>query len=770
MFDIPFSKCKISDFHNITINTTYEAIKQFPVEYRTLRVDGGLTLNIFNVKSGDILQKLDIIQANVHLYLPKYENIIEGPIRVNNEDGGQLFVHGSFSTNKNKLIKIIHTNDIHCSLDPSDQKGVIGFPRTISYVKSEKEKALKNGYGVLFFDAGDFISGYPLCNLKDGINGINAINKAEYDAVTIGNHFWDFGYDSARVNLNASQIPILCANVKDTDTVNPLNFKPYTTKTVFGVKVGIFGLTTPYTPEITSKESVKTVVFDSDLIGVSKSVVKTLREEEHCDVIILLSHLGYEYLELNSNYLAENFNGIDVIIDGHSHTELEHGAFHLNNDYQTLIVQTGSYLNNIGITDLQIDYVSNKVVGKKSKLISYENMLTIEPDPEITEFLRIKNEEIESIVNESIAQSDLDLLANTTELRMLGNSQLASLITTSILTIPNRAIDIALLHGGGIRSSITKGTVTFGTVLEILPFDDNIVYLNISGRQLREVIQFGTRTYKQTLLSCFPFFSGLTYTIDMSKQWNESARITEMKLVDANGTNIEDIADDKYYTLATVTILAEGGDGYTMLSNITRYDYSDPLTDIFKLFLKELKVIKGSEEFFYRNRINEINGNNENGINQTPNLKNGNNYSVIVDGIFSSLYDNNENETFYNYKVKANGYVMSDLKCLQKIGNVTLNYFATNDIIYAADKDEILFGMNVQKEPVNIMGKCNSMFKKMNNNFECVVNTPFLILSIVLLVVIVAIVVTTPIVCVMRKKARNLDKINDMTDKLVFSP
>ena len=292
------------------------------------------------------------------------------------------------------MIRIIHTNDIHCNLEESKDKGIIRFPKVLRFVKEERARADKEGYNVLFMDAGDFLSGTSACDIGYGEFGIKSINYAKYDAITIGNRFWDFGDENMKKNYGAieDKSSLVVAKVKYNNQQNPVQFNPYMIKVINGIRVGIFGLTIQNVIfSDTSDENIKNLKIDDDVVEISKTTVNKLRNEEHCDVIILISHLGYKQNKITSDYLAENFNGIDVIIDGHTHTEIFNGAMYLNNDYQTLIAQTGSFLKHVGITDILVDE-SNQVIGKKSKLLNYDDFDEYQPDEEIEKILNENNE------------------------------------------------------------------------------------------------------------------------------------------------------------------------------------------------------------------------------------------------------------------------------------------------------------------------------------------------------------------------------------------
>ncbi|KAH0789402.1 LysM peptidoglycan-binding domain-containing protein [Histomonas meleagridis] len=766
VLDIPFSQCSIQNFQGYVINTTYEAVINYPSQFRTLRVDDGLTLNIFDVISADILQTIDIATGYVHIYPREGVSEIIGSIRINEEDGGHLFIHGSFKAEKKKMIRIIHTNDIHCSLSESSAKEYIGFSKAITYVKNEKQKAQEEGYEVLFLDAGDFISGYPNCNLGKGHFGITAINQAKYDALTIGNHFWDFGYEEAKANYEYldSSIPLLVANVQDSYATNPFQFTQYITRVINGAKIGLFGLATPYTPQTTKKESVETLYFDPDIVNISQNIVKILREEEKCDIIILISHLGYKQLDITSNALAESFNGIDVIVDGHSHTEIFNGAFHLNNDYQTLIVQTGAYLKHVGIADILIDE-SNRVVGKKAKLLSFDDFVDVEPDPEMEQLLKENEKALEPITAVVVGETQIDLPQNIDELKMLGTSKLGKLLVSSILKKSEKEANVAMINAGTVRAPLTKGEIKYGNLLEILPFGNLLTYCEVKGTQLKDIIKFGTRGYKKEQISGFPYFAGITFTIDLSKGQDDEGRITNLKLVDVDGNYIADVDDDLYYVLALPDFLYSGGDGYDMIPNYKLLENGNPMIDYLEEFIKELSPIKGNEKFFEVQTISDI-GNfvlqHQKRIIKDPYPSE---KVVVVNGIFNGVNDRFAQEKFYDYSLSSKGILGPSLDYLRLYANESLGYFGGNGIYYATSVEDMMFGKEINNDPVNLskITKCNGMFMKIDSNMECQVNTNAVILAASFGVLIFVALVVIIVVSIIKSKTGSHPGYSDIS-------
>jgi hypothetical protein len=389
-FDIPFQKCRRTDFKGITLTTNYSTIVRYSEKHRSLRLSGGLHFVVEGVKDGGILQVLDVRAATLELRL--IVPVISANVRVNRAAGANLIVrNGSLQTRLQRILRVIHTNDIHCTFEPNRAKGSIGLPLLLGYVRAERARAAREGDWFLFLDAGDYSDKNYRCTPTSAVAAMEAMNLSRYDAMTIGNHFWDFGHAISYENLRVLQdigIPLVCANAEDKNPNETITFPEYVVKEQDGLRIGIFGLTMPGTAKIAGPKS-RHITLHQDIVGISKKIVHTLRSGQRCHVIILIAHLGSHRASTGDTLgLAENFDGIDLIVDGHSHHEIEGGAFIAHNDHETLIVQTGTLLRKIGTADLLIDVGARRVIGKRARLLGPKDLLGITPDPAAEAFVK----------------------------------------------------------------------------------------------------------------------------------------------------------------------------------------------------------------------------------------------------------------------------------------------------------------------------------------------------------------------------------------------
>ncbi|WMJ77363.1 metallophosphoesterase [Sedimentibacter sp. MB35-C1] len=266
-------------------------------------------------------------------------------------------------------ITIIHTNDIHGRIEEDSYNNVMGLAKIAALIKEAKEA----NPNTLVLDAGDVLHGMPIVNISKGENALNVLEAAGYDYMTIGNHDFNYGKERLFELRDMSGIGMLCANVLDEEG-KPV-FTPYTIEEMDGVKIGIFGLATPETMYKTSPLNVEGLTF-ADPVEISKEMVEELKDQT--DVIIALAHIGLdESSVITSKAIAQEVDGIDVIIDGHSHTLLEEGMI-VNN---TLIAQSGNYDKNLGYVDISVQ--DGEVIEKTARLVSAEAAANTEADPEL---------------------------------------------------------------------------------------------------------------------------------------------------------------------------------------------------------------------------------------------------------------------------------------------------------------------------------------------------------------------------------------------------
>ena len=255
-----------------------------------------------------------------------------------------------------KQLVILHTSDTHSRIEPIDPHaadryaGMGGVVRRATFLKDFRA----GNPDVLLFDCGDISQGTPYYNLFQGEVEVKMMNLMGYDAMTIGNHEFDFGLDNMARLFRMADFPVVCANYDVTGTVLEGLVKPYVVLNRDGMKIGVFGLS-PKMEGLVQADKCEGVVYN-DPIAAAQEVTDRLRAQEGCDVVICLSHLGFRIKnEVCDEKLAAETKGIDVILGGHSHTFMEKPAFYLNAEGKSVpVLHTGKSGIFVGELDLTL--------------------------------------------------------------------------------------------------------------------------------------------------------------------------------------------------------------------------------------------------------------------------------------------------------------------------------------------------------------------------------------------------------------------------------
>ncbi|RGT34110.1 bifunctional metallophosphatase/5'-nucleotidase [Bacteroides clarus] len=255
-----------------------------------------------------------------------------------------------------KQLVILHTSDTHSRIEPIDPHaadryaGMGGVVRRATFLKDFRA----GNPDVLLFDCGDISQGTPYYNLFQGEVEVKMMNLMGYDAMTIGNHEFDFGLDNMARLFRMADFPVVCANYDVTGTVLEGLVKPYVVLNRDGMKIGVFGLS-PKMEGLVQADKCEGVVYN-DPIAAAQEVTDRLRAQEGCDVVICLSHLGFRIKnEVCDEKLAAETKGIDVILGGHSHTFMEKPAFYLNAEGKSIpVLHTGKSGIFVGELDLTL--------------------------------------------------------------------------------------------------------------------------------------------------------------------------------------------------------------------------------------------------------------------------------------------------------------------------------------------------------------------------------------------------------------------------------
>lgn len=473
-------------------------------------------------------------------------------------------------------IVILHTNDVH---------GAISGYAKIAALKAEYEA--KGAY-VLTMDAGDYFQGTPYVSVSKGASAVELMNLAGYDVSTLGNHEFDYGYENLTTVLKNAAYKVVAANIKYNGAA------AFDANTVFtapdGTKIGVFGLDTPETATKANPAMIKGVTFagGKDMFAIAQTQVDTLKAQG-CDLIVCLGHLGVdeESAGNRSTDLLAAVTGIDLFIDGHSHTVID-GS---NNDYETgdtMLVSTGTAFAYIGV-------VIDDGGKLTSKLIPVSD--TMAADADVKAAADAVTKEIDDAYGEVFAVSDVRLNGDRAPGNRTEGTNLGDLITDAIVweaAEQGVEVDAALTNGGGIRATIAAGDVTMKDINTVLPFGNTIAIVQITGAELLEALEASTYC-TPTAVGGFPQVAGITFTVDATKDYDAGDLYpgsTYSAPASINRVTIERVGGKPFsltaeYTIATNNFTAAGGDTYYVFaSSPFNYDLGIPLDEAVMDYIK----------------------------------------------------------------------------------------------------------------------------------------------------------------------------------------
>lgn len=438
---------------------------------------------------------------------------------------------------------ILHTNDVHGQLltqtaDLSGRREPIqigGLPRVAAAARAEREAGEAAGRAVFLVDAGDWWRGTPEGGLGGGADFVAILAAAGYDAMCIGNHELDEGLAHLLKTIDRSGVPAVCANVTTRDGKPLGDVPPWRIVERDGLRVAFVGLVTTMTPTITHRDA-RELRFEDPVEALRRARAELAEVPGGCDLVVPVTHLGVE----EDRRLARAFPDLPLIVGGHSHTLLREGV----HEGDTLIVQAGAKASNLGRVLLRLDLESGRVVATEAEL----RLLAEEPDPEH----RVERVETLAARLAQRAGREMDAVVGELEgplVRSVGwPTGTAGNWVTDVMRAHARA-DVAIQNRGGLRRDVPAGPVTRRALYELLPFGNDLVVLELSGDELREVLRRGVEGVARSV----PEVSGLRLAVRVDGEGRGTLEEVEV------GGEPLDLA--RVYAVATNSYLADGGDG-----------------------------------------------------------------------------------------------------------------------------------------------------------------------------------------------------------------
>lgn len=500
-------------------------------------------------------------------------------------------------------IVILHTNDVH---------GAIGEYAKVAALKQAYQAA---GAYVLLADAGDFIQGDPTVSASQGKTAIELMNLAGYDVAAPGNHEFDYGYPNLKTLAGEADFPILAANVLYNDAAALGDQTTFTTTD--GKKIGIFGLDTPETATKAHPAKIEGVSFlaAQEMFDCAQAQVDALKADG-CDYIICLGHLGIDAESTGNRSidLLEKVTGIDVFIDGHSHSTLEEVKEATNGTGKvgdTVLTSTGTKLANVGMVDIAPDGTITT-----SSLVTSE--LTVTPDAKVAARAEEIQKEIDADYGTVFAKTEVALDGEKANVRT-GETNLGDLIADAMLWqagLLDDGVDAAVTNGGGIRASIAAGDITKKDINTVLPFGNTLYVVKVTGAELLEALEASTYCTPEAI-GGFPQVAGIEFTVNTGAKFDTKELYPDStygKPASINRVMIQTVGGEAFnpeetYTIVTNDFMGAGGDTYYAFKAASGgYDSGVPLDEVVMDYItSELKGVVSQAQYGETdNRIHTI--------------------------------------------------------------------------------------------------------------------------------------------------------------------
>ncbi|KEF35723.1 5'-nucleotidase [Deinococcus sp. RL] len=468
---------------------------------------------------------------------------------------------GSFASAAPLTVTLLHVNDLHARLEPATvgQNTYGGYARHATLIRDLRARE----ENPVLLSAGDTFQGTLFYNVYQGMADVLFMNLLGYQAMAVGNHEFDNGPEALARFAEKAKFPLLAANL-DVSREPLLRglVKPSTVITVGGERLGVVGAVTPDLPLISSPgERVRLL----DLLPSLNAAVRDL-QAQGINKIVLLSHLGFPL----DQQVARSVPGLDVVISSHTHTLL--GRF----DNKDFPAPEGEYpvvlQNPDGNRTLLVSaWEWGKVLGRlkvtfndAGAVESFEGRAIpvsadIPDDPTARRMIDTLSVPIANLRRQVIGTTARGL-NGAREIVRKRESTMANALADAALAAGQRAGAVmALVNGGGVRSSIDAGPVTFEEAITVQPFGNTLTLLDLTGAEIKRALEHGVATWSESKGQFLHVSKGMSYTFDLSKPAGN--RVTSVTL------NGQPLSDTQTYTVAMNTFIAQGGDGFDVFKN-----------------------------------------------------------------------------------------------------------------------------------------------------------------------------------------------------------
>lgn len=480
-------------------------------------------------------------------------------------------------------VYIFYTSDVHCGVD--DNLGFAKLKALINDTRAEHENTV-------LVDLGDYIQGGTLGAISKGSIVIDLMNAMDYDIVTIGNHEFDYGPAKLYELMEKADFDVTACNAKYTGTKRNIfaDVKPYIIRDFKGVKVAFVGVMTPKTVTASTPANFieeDRLVYDFSGSSDGKKLAETVQtavnaaRDEGADFVILLAHLGSipQIAPDDSITLIHNTTGIDAVLDGHSHSVIIGDSYPNADGEDVILSSVGTKMENAGLLIIAEDR------SIQTALISEYDR----EDEDIRREIEKADADLQEILSRKIGEIGFDLsITDENGIRTVRTRESTAGNFTADAIRYAAGTDAAVINGGAVRKTVSAGDVTYGNLLDVLPFGNVISSCICTGQQIMDALEFGAQ--KTELLSSFDGnavgefggflqVSGLKYTIDTSVESGVKLDENGMFAGVEGGRRVKDVyilQDGEYvpldpggtYTCAGIDYVIYGcGDGNSVFAD-----------------------------------------------------------------------------------------------------------------------------------------------------------------------------------------------------------
>ncbi len=458
-------------------------------------------------------------------------------------------------------VQVLGLNETHGQLVPLSQRNADGTRTNVggaaalaTYLGREEAE---NPLRTLTVDSGDFMQGPAISSYFEGKSTVEVFNEIGVDSVAVGNHEFDWGRDALNQRIAEANFPFLANNIiEDATGDQPQGIAPYRVFKRDGLKVGVIGVGNPDTKNVTLPEATEDISF-LDAARTATEVANSVDElkAQKVETIVLTPHMGLEtategpLADLLGALPAETASELDFALGGHIPLDI---STKING---VPVVQPLGNTRGYADVTLKVDRRTGDVVGFAA---TSDRVLTdsVPPDPEVKAIVDRYQAELQAALGKTVGEAKTSILRGAT--RQV-ESEMGNFVSDSMRTY-YPGVDFAFQNAGGLRADIDEGPITLEEVYAVLPFNNSLVTMNLTGAQVERVLEEGANSQYGTVQ-----VSGLRWAYDADAPFGD--RVTRVTLPD--GTPIDPNAT---YKIATNNFMATGGDQFTTLTqgqNIT---------------------------------------------------------------------------------------------------------------------------------------------------------------------------------------------------------